>query len=153
MTDFQKGDRVVIVNGDFEGQCGKVINDKTRVENLQKQSEVELDNGGSTVIPNRHLNDESSVLSVDAEKTNLSNYIERVVPGLPRNIQEELRTHSGYLKESLGTKDKLRFGQQFDYILSELTIGVQTKSIEEKSKKNIITSLEKLKHWLVKQPH
>ena len=153
MTDFKKDDRIVIVNGDLEGQHGKVINNLTSFTNLQTKSEFELDNGDIVTISDRHLNRESLIVSVDDEIKNLSTEIERVASGLPRNIGEELRTHWGYLKESLGTKDKLRFSQQFSYILSELTIRVQTKSVEEKSKRNIIASLKKLENWLVKQPH
>lgn len=150
MTDFNKGDRVVIVDGDFKGQHGTVIDNKTGFANLQTQSEVKLDNGNSAKIPDRHLKHESSVLSVDAEITNLSNQIERVASQLPGNIREELRTHLGYLRESLRSKDKSRFYQQSSYISSELIIGVQNGSIKEESKKNIINSLKKLENWLVK---
>jgi len=152
MTDFKKGDRVIIVNGNFEGQHGKVINNETGF-NMRTQSKVELDNGGSETIPDSYLTPETLIVSVDDEIKNLGTEIERVASGLVRNIGEELRTHWGYLKESLGTKDELRFDQQFSYISSELTIGVQTKSVEEKLKRNIITSLKRLEHWLVKQPH
>ncbi|MBD2511333.1 hypothetical protein H6G91_29500 [Nostoc muscorum FACHB-395] len=150
MTDFNKGDRVVIVDGDFKGQSGTVIDNPTRFTDFQTQSEVKLDKGNSVKVPDRHLNHESSVLNVDAEITNLSNQIERVASQLPGKIREELGTHFGYLRESLRSKDESRFYQQSSYISSELIIGVQNGSIKEESKENIINSLKKLENWLVK---
>jgi len=48
MTSYQKNNRVVVTDGQYHGQAGKVVDDITGILDLQRQYQIKLD-GGATV--------------------------------------------------------------------------------------------------------
>lgn len=146
--DFYKGDRVVVVEGKFQYQHGKVIADVTGDFNGQRQYQVQLDDNGNEQISGLYLRDESSSLD---EKTEIKNLLELIKSRLPKNKVEELGNNLKQLSESLKSKNKSIFDQQYNYISQELQRAVKHKTITEESINPINTSFEKLKYWLKKQ--
>ncbi len=145
---FNDGDRVVVTEGEFQYQHGRVIAHVTGDLDLQKQYQVLLDIGRNVQISGRILRDESSSLD---EKTEVKNLLELITSRLPKNKVEELVNNLRQLSESLKSKNKSIFDQQHNYILQELQRAVKDRTITEESIKPIITSFEKLKYWLKKQ--
>lgn len=147
-TGFDKGDRVVLTEkAEIPNKHGKVIARVTGNFDTQKQYEVQLDNGRNVKISGRFLTDESSVLDENVE---IKNLIELITSRLPKNKVEELEINLRHLRECLNSKNKLRFEQQYNYILEDLKIAVENKFITEESRKPINISLDKLKYWLKK---
>ncbi len=146
--DFYKGDRVVVVEGEFQPHHGKVIDDVTGDFNGQRQYQVQLDDNGNEQISGMFLRDESLILD---ENDEIKNLLELITSPLPKNKVEELGNNLKQLSESLKSKNKSIFDQQHSYILQELQRAVKDKTITEESIKPITTSFEKLKYWLKKQ--
>ncbi|MBD2677025.1 MULTISPECIES: hypothetical protein [Nostoc] len=71
-TGFDNGDRVIVTEkGELHNQHGKIIAHVSDYFDVQKQYQVQLDNGRNVKISGRFLTDESSVLDENAEIKNL----------------------------------------------------------------------------------
>ncbi|WP_414570117.1 hypothetical protein [Nostoc sp. CCY 9925] len=146
---FDNGDRVVVTEkGENCNRHGKVIAHVTGDFNFQQQYQIQLDDGIQVKISGRFLTDESSSLD---EKTEIKNLLKLITSRLPKNKIEELDINLKHLIESLKSKNKSIFDQQYNYISQELQRAVKHKTITEESIKPINTSFEKLKYWLKKQ--
>jgi hypothetical protein len=158
MSDFNKGDgrsptvgdRVIVQEEPHKGQHGKVTAHVTGDFALQKQYQVKLDNGTTLQLSGNCLQDESLTLNEKDEIANISEQFKKLDSTIPRNIQQELRTHLRYLEESLKPKNKSKFDQQYHYISTELTIGSENGTVTKEVSENIMLSLEKLKYLLGK---
>lgn len=145
-SDFCNNNRVVVTDGEYRGQHGKILDDITGW-NLQRHYQIKLDEGMTVEITDPSLQLENLTQNeVNAEVANLKYQINEVASQLPDHMGKQLPNHLEYLQDALISKNQSRFSNEYIYITRELARAVEGKYVTQQWCETIKIGLEKLKH-------
>ena len=120
MAEFYKGERVVVLQGEYRNQHGK-INSEMLVGLTHNKYRVSLDNGDNSEFYEFDIKHED--LSKDEISTvmkNIAKEVNQVSSKLPGEMKTELPNHIGYLRDALLSEDKSRAEIEYNYVASNL---------------------------------
>jgi len=147
MSDFYKNNRVVVNNGDYREQHGKVLDDITGYSHLRRHYQIKLDGGIIVNLAGSSLQLETLTLNeVNAEVANLKHQIIEVASQLPEKMGTELPNHLGYLHDALIFRNQSRFSTEYSYITGELARAIEGRYVTQQWCETIKIGLEKLQH-------
>ncbi|MEH1967640.1 hypothetical protein [Nostoc sp.] len=147
MNGYHTNSRVVVKDGTYRDQHGKVTKDITGILDLQKRYEIKLDEGITVELTGSSLQLENLTQNqINHEVVNLKNQVSQIASKLPEKMGTELPNHLGYLHDALISRNQSRFSTEYSYITGELARAFEGKYVTQQWYETTKIGLEKLKH-------
>lgn len=150
MAEFYKGERVVVLQGEYRNQHGK-INSEMLIGRIGNRYWVSLDNGDNDEFLIRDIEHENLRSDqISAVIKNIENKVNEVASKFPEKMKTELPTHIGYLKDALLSENKSEAVIEHKYITNNLKNLSEQKVLSVDWIESTRIDFEKI-DWVVKR--